>query len=164
MRLASPRLPRADHSFLTLTLTLTRRSLRPAADQTFLPLACLPACLRACLPTCLPACLPACLPPLASPRLSSPRSPRLSSPPARGRHSTRGADSLSNVMKALSTQSSFVPYRDSKLTHMLSDALGGNCRTSLVICVSPATADCSETTGALEFGAVRNCNAGPWPR
>ena len=60
---------------------------------------------------------------------------------------------LSNVMKALSTQSTHIPYRDSKLTHMLSDALGGNCRTSLVVCVSPAQADISETTAALEFGA-----------
>merc|ERR1719230_2542336 len=60
---------------------------------------------------------------------------------------------LSNVMKALSTQQSHVPYRDSKLTHMLSDALGGNCRTSLVVCVSPAAADTAETAAALEFGA-----------
>merc|ERR1719482_1380025 len=60
---------------------------------------------------------------------------------------------LSNVMKALSTQQSHVPYRDSKLTHMLSDALGGNCRTSLVVCVSPSSSDASETTAALEFGS-----------
>ena len=60
---------------------------------------------------------------------------------------------LSNVMKALSTQSPHIPYRDSKLTHMLSDALGGNCKTSLVVCASPASADVSETTGTLEFGA-----------
>ena len=60
---------------------------------------------------------------------------------------------LSNVMKALSTQAAYVPYRDSKLTHMLSDALGGNCRTSLVVCASPSAADASETLGTLEFGA-----------
>ena len=60
---------------------------------------------------------------------------------------------LSNVMKALSTQATHIPYRDSKLTHMLSDALGGNCRTSLVVCVSPSGGDASETTAALEFGS-----------
>ena len=60
---------------------------------------------------------------------------------------------LSNVMKALSTQAAYVPYRDSKLTHMLADALGGNCRTSLVVCASPAVADVSESLGTLEFGS-----------
>ena len=56
-----------------------------------------------------------------------------------------------------------VPYRDSKLTHMLSDALGGNCRTSLVVCVSPATADASESSGTLEFG-TRAMKVRRWSR
>jgi len=30
-----------------------------------------------------------------------------------------------------------VPYRDSKLTRLLQDSLGGNCRTTMVACVSP---------------------------
>ena len=60
---------------------------------------------------------------------------------------------LSNVMKALGSGSTHVPYRDSKLTHMLSDALGGNCRTSLIVCASPAAVDASETSGTLDFGS-----------
>eukprot|EP00966_Prymnesium_polylepis_P166243 3842922-Prymnesium_polylepis.1 len=56
-------------------------------------------------------------------------------------------------MKALSQGASHVPYRDSKLTWLLQDALGGNCRTSLVVCVSPAAVDASESAGTLEFGA-----------
>ncbi|EOD35745.1 hypothetical protein EMIHUDRAFT_71030, partial [Emiliania huxleyi CCMP1516] len=60
---------------------------------------------------------------------------------------------LSNVMKALGQAASHVPYRDSKLTHLLSDSLGGNCRTSLIVCASQASLDASETTGALDFGA-----------
>lgn len=60
---------------------------------------------------------------------------------------------LSNVMKALGSTAGHVPYRDSKLTHMLSDALGGNCRTSLIVCASPAAIDAGETSGTLDFGA-----------
>lgn len=66
---------------------------------------------------------------------------------------------LSNVMNALSQNASYVPYRDSKLTHMLSDAIGGNCRTSLIVCVSPSLSDLSESIGTLEFGvrAMKVC-------
>ncbi|KAG8456883.1 hypothetical protein KFE25_005033 [Diacronema lutheri] len=60
---------------------------------------------------------------------------------------------LGSVMKALGERAKFVPYKDSKLTQLLTDSLGGNCRTALVVCVSPAAADHSETAGALEFGA-----------
>ncbi|KAJ1620524.1 P-loop containing nucleoside triphosphate hydrolase protein, partial [Pavlovales sp. CCMP2436] len=60
---------------------------------------------------------------------------------------------LGSVMKALGERQKFVPYKDSKLTTLLADSLGGNCRTALVVCVSPALADHSETGGALEFGA-----------
>eukprot|EP00965_Chrysotila_dentata_P170431 5625349-Pleurochrysis_carterae.AAC.1 len=60
---------------------------------------------------------------------------------------------LSNVMKALSQGAQHVPYRDSKLTMMLSDSIGGNCRTTLVVCASPATIDSSETSGTLDFGS-----------
>ena len=68
---------------------------------------------------------------------------------------------LSNVMKALASGATHVPYRDSKLTHMLSDALGGNCKTSLVVCASPADSDITETLSTLRFGgrAKRACAA-----
>ena len=46
-----------------------------------------------------------------------------------------------------------VPYRDSKLTRLLQNALGGNARTSLIVTCS-AEADCaSETLSTLRFGA-----------
>jgi len=61
---------------------------------------------------------------------------------------------LSNVMKALAQGGgAYVPYRDSKLTHMLQDSLGGNCRTALVVCASPAAVDGGESAGTLDFGA-----------
>ena len=48
---------------------------------------------------------------------------------------------LGNVISALSDEGkkgNFVPYRDSKLTRILQDSLGGNSRTSMIACVSPA--------------------------
>lgn len=47
----------------------------------------------------------------------------------------------------------FVPFRNSALTRLLQESLGGNCKTSLLLCVSPALADASETRGTLQFGS-----------
>ena len=53
-----------------------------------------------------------------------------------------------------------VPYRDSKITFLLRDSLGGNCRTTLITNVTPAAASYSETLNTLRFGnnakSVRN--------
>lgn len=59
---------------------------------------------------------------------------------------------LGNVIHALSTKSSHVPYRDSKLTRLLQDSLGGNSKTSLVVAVSPARVNAGETACTLQFG------------
>ena len=60
---------------------------------------------------------------------------------------------LGSVMKALAhPDCKHVPFRDSKLTYLLQDSLGGNCKTCLIVCVSPSESDASETIGALEFG------------
>ena len=45
-----------------------------------------------------------------------------------------------------------IPYRNSALTRLLKDSLGGSARTSLIICASPNPADYSETTSTLLFG------------
>ncbi|RXG68754.1 Kinesin heavy chain isoform 5C, partial [Armadillidium vulgare] len=47
---------------------------------------------------------------------------------------------------------SHVPYRDSKLTRILQESLGGNARTTIVICCSPASYNESETKSTLDFG------------
>ena len=46
-----------------------------------------------------------------------------------------------------------VPYRDSKLTRLLSDALGGNSKTCLLITASPSKYNQDETVGTLRFGS-----------
>lgn len=46
-----------------------------------------------------------------------------------------------------------VPYRDSKLTRLLQDSLGGTARTLLIACVSPASTSREETIGTLRYAA-----------
>ena len=45
-----------------------------------------------------------------------------------------------------------IPYRDSKMTRILQEALGGNCRTTIIICASPAVYNEAETKSTLMFG------------
>lgn len=49
-------------------------------------------------------------------------------------------------------QKSHVPYRDSKMTRILQDSLGGNCRTTIIICCSPSVYNEAETKTTLMFG------------
>jgi kinesin family protein 5 len=49
-------------------------------------------------------------------------------------------------------KSTHVPYRDSKLTRVLQESLGGNSRTALIITCSPARDNEEETTSTLKFG------------
>ncbi|TMW65169.1 hypothetical protein Poli38472_009336 [Pythium oligandrum] len=51
----------------------------------------------------------------------------------------------------------FIPYRSSKLTRLLRDALGGNSHTLFIACVSPADSHAEETLGTLQYAnRVRN--------
>ncbi|CDI75816.1 kinesin motor domain-containing protein, putative [Eimeria praecox] len=54
----------------------------------------------------------------------------------------------------------FVPYRDSKLTRLLKDSLGGCCRTAMIATVSPASSHQEETLNTLKYAkrakAIRN--------
>lgn len=60
---------------------------------------------------------------------------------------------LGNVIQALTDPSRHhVPFRNSTLTRLLQESLGGNCKTSLIVCVSPSKQDLSETKGSLAFG------------
>lgn len=60
---------------------------------------------------------------------------------------------LGNVISALTERRrTHIPYRDSKMTELLQEALGGNSKTVLVICVSPSSYNSGETKATLEFG------------
>lgn len=59
---------------------------------------------------------------------------------------------LGMVINALSDGSSHVPYRDSKLTMLLMEALGGNSKTTLIICCNPEAKHSPETISTLRFG------------
>jgi kinesin family protein 5 len=60
---------------------------------------------------------------------------------------------LGRVINALTDgKSQYVPYRDSKLTRMLKDALGGNSKTCLIITLSPAGFNSQETLSSCRFG------------
>lgn len=60
---------------------------------------------------------------------------------------------LGMVIKALSDPKvNHIPYRDSKLTRLLQESLGGNARTSLIINCSPSALHVQETLSTLRFG------------
>ncbi len=60
---------------------------------------------------------------------------------------------LGIVISALSEGNrSHIPYRDSKLTRILQESLGGNSKTTIIICASPAAVNEHETKSTLEFG------------
>ncbi|XP_073727251.1 kinesin family member 4 isoform X1 [Misgurnus anguillicaudatus] len=66
----------------------------------------------------------------------------------------RGLLSLGNVISALGDESkkgTFVPYRDSKLTRLLQDSLGGNSHTLMIACISPADSNIEETINTLRY-------------
>ncbi|KAF7287493.1 kinesin-like protein KIF3A [Rhynchophorus ferrugineus] len=58
---------------------------------------------------------------------------------------------LSNVIQALVEGKTFVPYRNSKLTRLLQDSLGGNSKTSMIAMVSPAEQDYEESHSTLRY-------------
>uniref|UniRef100_A0A671Q1P4 Kinesin-like protein n=1 Tax=Sinocyclocheilus anshuiensis TaxID=1608454 RepID=A0A671Q1P4_9TELE len=64
----------------------------------------------------------------------------------------KSLSALGNVISALAEGTTYVPYRDSKMTRILQDSLGGNCRTTIVICCSPSSFNEAETKTTLMFG------------
>lgn len=65
----------------------------------------------------------------------------------------KSLSALGNVISALADgNKTHIPYRDSKLTRILQESLGGNARTTIIICCSPASFNEAETKSTLEFG------------
>jgi kinesin family protein 5 len=73
----------------------------------------------------------------------------------------KSLSALGMVINSLTDgKSTHIPYRDSKLTRILQESLGGNSRTTLIINCSPASYNDQETLGTLRFGvrakAIKN--------
>nr|AMS24212.1 kinesin 4-Ic protein [Marsilea vestita] len=73
-----------------------------------------------------------------------------------GVHINKGLLALGNVISALGDdkkrkEGGHVPYRDSKLTRLLQDSLGGNSRTVMIACISPADSNAEETLNTLKY-------------
>eukprot|EP00803_Ostreobium_quekettii_P010323 evm.model.scf_1512.1 EVM.evm.TU.scf_1512.1 scf_1512:1612-17758(+) len=70
-------------------------------------------------------------------------------------HINQGLLCLGNVISALGDESrprpTHVPYRDSKLTRLLQDSLGGNSRTCMIACISAADDSFDETLNTLKY-------------
>jgi kinesin family protein C2/C3 len=76
-------------------------------------------------------------------------------------HINKSLSALGNVMEALDRKSSHIPYRDSKLTYLLQDSLGGNSRTMMIVAVTPVDIAYDESIHALQFATrVRRINIG----
>lgn len=64
----------------------------------------------------------------------------------------KSLSSLGNVINALTEQGrEHIPYRDSKLTHLLQDSLGGNSKTIVICTASPSNLSSTETLSTLKF-------------
>ena len=60
---------------------------------------------------------------------------------------------LGSVIDALSSNRKHIPYKDSKLTRLLADSLGGNTKTVMFANISPASFNYEETVGTLRYAS-----------
>lgn len=61
---------------------------------------------------------------------------------------------LGLVIRALVEKKQHIPYRDTKLTRLLTDSLGGNSKTHLIVACSPSSIHVEETISSLRFGSI----------
>eukprot|EP00042_Codosiga_hollandica_P044395 m.436557 g.436557 ORF g.436557 m.436557 type:complete len:1199 (-) comp56774_c0_seq1:270-3866(-) len=81
-------------------------------------------------------------------------------------HINKSLLTLGRVINALALNEKHIPYRDSKLTRLLSEALGGVCKTSFIACISPADSSRIETASTLRYAqrAMEALNIDQLPR
>ncbi|KAI5858375.1 P-loop containing nucleoside triphosphate hydrolase protein [Tricharina praecox] len=60
---------------------------------------------------------------------------------------------LGRVINALVDQATHIPYRESKLTRLLQDSLGGRTKTTIIATISPAKINLEETMSTLDYAA-----------
>ena len=70
-----------------------------------------------------------------------------------GGHINKSLLSLATVISKLADGSPHVPYRDSKLTRILQNSLGGNARTAIICAINPAAAFVDESISTLKFAS-----------
>ncbi|XP_050225461.1 kinesin-like protein KIN-14G [Mercurialis annua] len=66
-------------------------------------------------------------------------------------HINKSLSALGDVISSLAQKSSHVPYRNSKLTQLLQDSLGGQAKTLMFVHISPETEATGETISTLKF-------------
>ncbi|KAG7653629.1 Calponin homology domain [Arabidopsis suecica] len=66
-------------------------------------------------------------------------------------HINKSLSALGDVIASLSQKNNHIPYRNSKLTQLLQDALGGQAKTLMFIHISPELEDLGETLSTLKF-------------
>ncbi|KAJ0241634.1 Kinesin-like protein KIN-7B [Hirschfeldia incana] len=80
-----------------------------------------------------------------------------------GKHINRSLLTLTTVIRKLSSgkRNDHIPYRNSKLTRILQNSLGGNSRTAIMCTISPALSHVEHTKKTLSFASsakeVKNC-------
>jgi len=65
----------------------------------------------------------------------------------------KSLSALGDVISALSKGEKFIPYRNNKLTQLMSDSLGGNAKTLMFVNISPADYNAEETTSSLAYAS-----------
>jgi hypothetical protein len=68
----------------------------------------------------------------------------------------RSLSALGDVLEALDKKSPHIPYRNSKLTHILQDSLGANSRTLMICAVSPTSYTADETLYTLQVHQLQH--------
>ncbi|CAM45094.1 putative kinesin [Leishmania braziliensis MHOM/BR/75/M2904] len=79
-----------------------------------------------------------------------------------GGHINKSLTTLATVIDRLASEAShlhaggampFIPYRDSRLTHLLKSAIGGNSFTVVLCCITPAIESSAESRSTLQFAS-----------
>lgn len=68
----------------------------------------------------------------------------------------KSLSSLSNVIEKLQQKSSHIPFRESKLTYLLQNSLGGDSKTLAIVCCNPMAEHFQESTCSLRFAQKLN--------